>query len=391
MTYRLNKYIWFVGVLLVVTLIVLLMNLSISSNTAKFAQIVPVTSISDEIHNDLVDLISEGKAPGMIAAIISSDSVIAIASAGVRKAGSDILISTNDKIHLGSCAKIMTSVMLATLIAEEKLSWESKLIDVIPELKKNIHLDFQNVTLWQLLTHRTGLHKNPDDWSAHSDKEIIERRLAILNENLVLAASSDIGEFHYSNLGYMIAACMAERITGMSWEALIRQRLFDPLGMSSAGFGAPNTHDQIDQPWGHSWEYSLFGNNWEPDQTDNPEALGPAGRVHCNIEDWAKFLSLFLIDENPVIDSKNLNKLITPIGLYAGGWAVLKEEEQPWGKGIVLAHSGSNGIWFTSVMVAPKINRAYIVATNSREFGSTEGVCNEMLSKLLKMDLNKSK
>ena len=86
-----------------------------------------------------------------------------------------------------------------------------------------------------------------------------------------------------------------------------------------------------------------------------------------------------------------LNKLITPIGFYAAGWAVLKEEEQPWAKGKVLVHSGSNGIWFTSVMVAPKLNRAYIVATNSREFGSTEGVCMEMLSKLVKMDLNKSK
>ena len=215
--------------------------------------------------------------------------------------------------------------------------------------------------------------------------------MAILTDNLVLAASNDIGEFHYSNLGYMIAACMAERITGQSWEALIRQRLFDPLDMSSAGFGSPNTPDQIDQPWGHSWEFSLFGNNWEPDQTDNPKALGPAGRVHCNIKAWAEFLSLFLDDENPVIDSKHLNKLITPIGFYAGGWAVLREEDQPWGKGIVLVHSGSNGIWFTSVMVAPKLNRAYIVATNSREFGSTEGVCQEMLSKLVKMDLKKGK
>jgi len=388
MIYRVKKYSWFIGLILLAAIMVILMNVSINSNTAKYAQKKPVTKTADVIHNDLVDIILDGKALGIVAAIISSDSIIDIASAGVRKAGSDVAFTCNDNVHLGSCGKAMTSVMLATLVAEGMLSWDMKLTEAIPELGKIIHHDFHNISLWQLLTHRAGLPKNPIDWSAHTDKKIIERRLAILNDNLVLAASNDIGEFHYSNIGYMVAACMAEKITGRSWEALMRQRLFDPLGMSSAGFGAPNIHDQIDQPWGHSWEYSLFGNNWEPDQDDNPKALGPAGRVHCNIKDWAKFLSLFLNDENLVIDRKYLNKLITPIGLYAGGWAVLKEEDQPWAKGKVLVHSGSNGIWFTSVMVAPKLNRAYIVATNSREFGSTEGVCMEMLSKLVKMDLN---
>jgi len=45
---------------------------------------------------------------------------------------------------------------------------------------------------------------------------------------------------------------MAEEVSGLSWEPLKKKRLFDPLGMSSAGFGAPNTNNQIDQPWGHS-------------------------------------------------------------------------------------------------------------------------------------------
>lgn len=372
-------------------LLVVLINISINSNEAKFAHKKPITKTSDQIHNDLVDVILDDKAPGIIAAIISSDGILEIAAAGVREAGSDAPFTCNDNVHLGSCTKAMTTTMLATLVAEQKLSWQSKLVDVIPELKIDIHPDFQNTTLWQLLTHRAGLPKNPIDWSAHTDKEIIDRRLAILKDNLVLGASNESGKFHYSNFGYMVAACMAEKVTGMSWEVLMKQRLFNPLGMSSAGFGAPNTHNQIDQPWGHSWEFSLFGNNWEPDQTDNPEALGPAGRVNCNIEDWAKFLSLFLGDDNPVIESKYLEKLVTPTGFYAGGWVILEEGEQPWGKGNVLVHSGSNGIWFTSVMVAPKLNRAYIVATNSREFGSTEGVSTEMLNKLVRIDLNKSK
>ncbi len=364
--------------------VLIVMNVSINSNNAKFTQKIPVTKISDVIHNDLADIIIEGNAPGIIAAIISSDGIIDIASAGVRKAGSDVAFTCNDVVHLGSCGKAMTSTMLATLVADGKLSWNMKLTEAIPELEEIIHPDFQNTTLWQLLTHRAGLPKNPIDESAHTDKEIIERRLAILNDNLVLAASNDIGEFHYSNFGYMIAACMAEKITGMSWEVLMRQRLFEPLGMTTAGFGDPNENGFIDQPWGHD----RFWTKWSSSKSYYAEAGGPAGDIYCSLEDWARFLSLQLSSENTFLDSVLLNKLIEPVDFYAGGWGVAKHE---WAQGIVLSHMGSNGIWYSSVMVSPALDRAYIVATNSCEWGFTEGVCNEMLSKLVRMDLDRSK
>jgi len=265
------------------------------------------------------------------------------------------------------------------------------LLNVIPELKGTIHPDYYNITLWQLLTHRAGINKNPEDWGAHEEKEIKERRLAILIDNLQEPATHKYDEFHYSNFGYMIAGCMAERITGLSWESLIKKRLFDPLGMSSADFGAPNTNNQIDQPWGH--EKTWYSNNWISDQSDNPDALGPAGMVHCSIEDWAKFLSLQLTNKNPVLECKYLNKLTEPVGshFYAGGWGVAEVVDQPWAKGKVLSHSGSNGIWYTSVIVAPELNRAYIVSTNSRDFGVTGDICNEMIGKLVRLDLQDNK
>lgn len=340
------------------------------------------TTKTELINQALKEIVNDGKAPGMIAAIISSDGIIAIASAGERKAGSGIAFTTNDLVHLGSCTKAMTSTMIATLVAEGKLNWETKLLDVIPELKGTIHPDYYNITLWQLLTHRAGLSKNAMDWEAHKQKEIKARRLAILEDNLQGPATYKFDEFHYSNLGYMVAACMVEKISGLSWEFLMKKRLFDPLGMSSAGFGAPNTHNQTDQPWGH--EKAWY--KWKSDQSDNPEALAPAGMVHCSIEDWAKFLSLQLTMENPILERKYLNKLIEPVGshFYAGGWGVA---EQDWAKGTMLSHSGSNGVWYASVVVAPKLDRAFVVATNSRDFGVTEDVCIEMTNKMIRMNL----
>lgn len=363
-------------------LIILLFILACTQSI--YPQVKVESKKSEEINRALSEIVKSDKAPGMIAAIVSGDGVVAIGVSGVRKVGSGIPITGNDLVHLGSCTKAMTAVMLATLVAEGKLSWEMKLVDAIPDLKKSIHPDYQSITLWQLLTHRAGLPSNPLNWSAHSTKEIKARRLAILKDNLSSAPASKSGEFNYSNFGYMIAACMAEEVTGLSWESLMKQRLFNPLGMTSAGFGVPDKRQTIDQPWGHGGS----GGNWHPSNFYDAEALGPAGEIHCSIADWARFLSLFMPGKNPVLDETYINKLIEPVGFYAGGWGII--EGRPWAKGKVLTHNGSNGIWYATVIVAPMIGRAYVVVTNSRDFSSTEDMCAETINKLIRIDLNTS-
>ena len=357
-----------------------------AENQAVYSQTKSGSNKNELINQALTEIVNDGEAPGMIAAIISSEGVIAIGSAGERKAGSGIAFTTNDVVHLGSCGKAMTATMLATLVAEGKLSWDTKLIEAIPELKNRIHTDYHKITLWQLLTHRAGIPKNPSDEGAFSSKEIKKRRLAILEDNLKSPATREIGKFYYSNFGYIIAACMAEQITGLSWEVLMKQRLFNPLGMSTAGFGNPNISRSIDQPWGHNKYLWIW---WHPSESYYEEAIGPAGRVYCSIADWAKFLSLQLTTENPILERKYLDKLIEPPdGFYAGGWGVA---EHAWAKGITLNHNGSNEIWYASVLVTPKLDRAFVVATNSCDFGSTPGICTEIMNKLIRMELNISK
>lgn len=365
-----------------ISVVVISLALLITFAQSIYSQTNPDQNKSRIIGQVLSEIVANENMPGIIAAIISGDGVIAIGSAGIRKVGSDVSITCNDLVHLGSCTKAMTSTMIATLVAEGKLSWEMKLIEAIPELKKSIHPDFQKITLWQLLTHRAGLPLNPLSWEAHNTIEIKARRMAILKDNLSSSPSIKSGEFNYSNFGYMIAACMAERVTGVSWELLMKQCLFDPLGMSSAGFGEPDTQRSIDQPWGHF----KSGGKWQPSANYDAEALGPAGEIHCTVEDWAKFISLHLVGKNPILDRKYLNKLIEPVGFYAGGWGVI--EDQPWAKGKILTHNGSNGIWYATVMVAPNLNRAYVVITNSYDFVDTENICSEMIRKLISMDLN---
>jgi CubicO group peptidase (beta-lactamase class C family) len=344
------------------------------------SQTTPNPNASESIRRELSEIVAAGKAPGMIAAIISSRGVIAMGAAGVRKAGSPVAITGHDLVHLGSCTKAMTAAMLATLVAERKLDWDAKMVDVIPELMEKIHPDYREITLWQLLTHRAGLPANPEDWGAHKGEEMKARRLAILKDNLMRPASYEKGEFHYSNFGYMIAACMAEHVTGLSWESLMKKRLFDPLGMSSAGFGEPDARQSLDQPWGHMHS----GERWQPSRSYDAEALGPAGQIHCTVADWGKFLALQMGDTNPILDRKHLNKLMEPVGFYAGGWGII--DGLGWAKGKAHTHNGSNGIWYATVLVAPGIDRAFVVATNSRDFSLTGDLCAELVAKLKALD-----
>ena len=123
---------------------------------------------------------------------------------------------------------------------------------------------------------------------------------------------------------------------------------------------------------------------WRPSKSYYDKVIGPAGRVYCSIADWVKFLSLQLTNQNPILERKYLDKLIEPVGFYAGGWAVAEHE---WAKGITFAHNGSNEIWYASVLVTPKIDRAFIVATNSCDFGSTPNICLEVTNKMIRMEL----
>ncbi len=338
---------------------------------------------NDLIRQALTEIVNDGKAPGMIAAIISGEGIISIASAGERKARSGIAFTTNDVVHLGSCGKAMTATMIATLVAEGKLSWDTTLIEAIPKLKNKIHTDYHKITLWHLLTHRAGIPQNPSNMGGFSLKGIKKKRLAILENNLISPSTYEIDTFQYSNFGYIIAACMAEQITGLSWEVLIKKRLFDPLGMSTAGFGNPNKFKSTAQPWGHHKN----SRKWHPSEAYNGKFIGPAGRIYCSIADWAKFISLQLTSENSILERKYLDKLIEPVEFYASGWLV---SEHAWAKGITLNHGGTNGIWYAIVVVAPKLDRAFMVATNSFSLDSTPGMCSDMMNKLLSIELNTS-
>ncbi len=138
----------------------------------------------------------------------------------------------------------------------------------------------------------------------------------------------------------------------------MRRRLFEPLGMASAGFGPPRP---LPQPQGHRGRLPLGVGPG----ADNPRVLGPAGTVHASLEDWGKFVALHL--RGPSAGSELLSResfarmhFPTPGGSYAMGWGAV---ERDWG-GRVVTHAGSNLYWYAVVWAAPEQDFAVLVATN---------------------------
>jgi CubicO group peptidase (beta-lactamase class C family) len=164
---------------------------------------------------------------------------------------------------------------------------------------------------------------------------------------------------------------MLEKATGTNWEALITERLFKPLHMDSAGFGAPGTTGLVDEPWGHTQK---FGSTM-PVQLDNPTAIGPAGRVHCSLDDLARYTMFHMQSATSpkLLKPETLARLhASPDGAgYACGWIVTP---RPWAGGNALYHNGSNTMWYVIMWLAPNKNFSVVVGTNIYNDGAQKAL-----------------
>jgi CubicO group peptidase (beta-lactamase class C family) len=331
-----------------------------------------------DVSSLLVPIIQKRDVPGMAAAVVSNGETVAIGVAGVRTRGKPDKIAAADKFHIGSDTKAITCMLCGILVDEGRLKWDQTLGQTFPELKKNMDAQYQGVTLEQLLTHRGGAPGELEKdalWGKlrqYNGTPTGARRLLLQGVTSKPPEAPPGTKFIYSNAGVSIAGAMAEKVTGKSWEDLVREKIFRPLGMTTAGFGAPGTPAKNDQPRGHKAD----GSPVEPGPgADNPVAIGPAGIVHCSIGDWAKFVGANLPSaKTKLVKSETLEKLHAPApgeARYAMGWIIA--DNQPWAGGPALTHAGSNTLWFAVAWLAPKKDFAVVIACNQ----ANDAACND--------------
>jgi len=338
--------------------------------------VAPAEAAADSLTGRLEAIRAQAELPALGAALVTRDGLQGVWVTGTRRAGGEERASADDLWHLGSCTKAMTATLVALLVARGDLGWETPLAALLPALGEDLHPDFRDVTLSELLGHRAGVTNTPDLSSLAGDEAVerlppAEQRALVARIVLADASHPPRGELLYSNFGYVLAGHVAEVATGENWETLITTLLFEPLGMSSAGFGAPGTAATCDQPRGHTPD----GRSVEPGPAaDNPPVLGPAGTVHASLADWAKFVALHLRGAQGDVavgkitlakdDFARLHRPLEGPGMrYALGWVV---EQRPWagGDGRALWHNGSNTLWYCVTWLGPGAGVAALVTTN---------------------------
>ena len=315
--------------------------------------------------------------PAVAALVQMSGHIAAEGVLGVRAEGQAEGVTTSDLWHIGSDTKAFTATMIARLVDRGVMKFEDTMAVCFPNDAANMNAAYRNVTVAQLLSHMAGLPALMDDKELPSYfaaikgiTEIKAQRAALVRSYLSQAPALKPGtEFSYSNLGFVIAGAAAERRTGKSWEYLVRSEVFQPLGITHAGFGAPGSSASIDQPRGHALkDGKLVALDPESKDADNPPSFGPAGTIHISLHDWMLFAQDQLDGAHghgKLLKPETYRRLHTPIssnGVYAMGWgAKLGLDGVP----LLLTHTGSNGFWVADIRIFPQHNIITLVATNA--------------------------
>lgn len=311
----------------------------------------------------LAAAVAKSRLPGFAAVIVGPDSQLAIGAAGVRRRGRPEALTTADRFHIGSNAKALTATIIASLVGEGKLDWETRVADVLPGIADSMQPGYRDITVEHLLAHTSGVPSftSGRDWRRIPDVggDVRAQRRAFAEWVLARPPAGTPGEMSYSNAGYAIVAAVAEAATGRSWEALLEERVLQPLGIS-AGSGWPAAGG-AGQPWGH-WRLLGFLSAQDPDGAYRLRpAMAPAGDVHMRLDEYGRFLQAHLrglLGREDLLPAEIVRHMHRPgAGL---GWGVQLRDGEP-----LSGHAGSAGTFFMVAVIDPSRRLAAAVVTNA--------------------------
>lgn len=318
----------------------------------------------------LAPIVRDARVPAIVAALVTRNGVLAIGVSGRRNVGASAPVTRKDQWHIGSCGKAITAVTVARLVARGQLSWGSTVAELWPDSTR--HPGWNQVTIAQLLSHRGGMRRNPDDayWAdvVRGGGGLPQQRAALAQRLFAQppALSADSATI-YSNAAYLAVGAMVERRLGRAWEAVVRREVLEPIGMSRSGFGAPPVTSVNGQARGHVEDHTGLHAVPIGPGDDNPAIGAPVGTIHVTLDDWARFIAALLRGANgdsTYLPAAQWRRLLTPArgADYALGWKLVRETTL---RAFTLEHVGSNGFWIAQASLAPEQGHAVLLTANA--------------------------
>jgi CubicO group peptidase (beta-lactamase class C family) len=272
---------------------------------------------------------------GVAVAVVKDGQVILSKGYGQRDAEKQLPMTSQTVMPVASVTKSFTVASLATLVRDGKLEWDKPVRDIMPDFRMQDHYAMLNITPRDLVTHRSGLPRHDFSWfGSTATREQLYKRIQHFEPSAQLRTT-----FQYNNFMYMTAGYLGGKIAGSTWEDLVRESLFRPLGMKNSSF----TIDDVLKEPDH-------GTGYRQDDDDKPfpiayqqlTAMGPTGSINSNAENMSRYLRMLLgqgkFEGRTILNASDIVEMTNPQMVIADARRFSEISSTQYGMGFFLTH-----------------------------------------------------
>ena len=323
------------------------------------------------------DLMPRFKVPGAVVAIVQNGEIVYTGAFGVREMGGDVPMTPDTHMMIGSSGKSLTTTLMATLVDEGLLDWDTPVVKIVPQFKMADPDLTQRITVRNLVCACTGVPRRDFEWLFNADEMTAEDMIESL---ATFEVFTDFGEaFQYSNQmvatgGYVAAAAGGAEYGDLydGYAALLDERVLDPVGMPNTTLSFDEVLAQDNYATPHSLELGFEYAPLDMDIEAILNAVAPAGSHWSTAEDMANYLIMHLnngvtADGTRVASEENLGVTREPQvavsaeAAYGLGWIIDSF------KGVPMIQHGGNTFGFTSDLAfLPDADLGIVILTNGR-------------------------
>ncbi len=266
----------------------------------------PPAPDADHWASRLAELTHRHRVPGAALGIWHQGRLVE-AAAGLANLDAGIEATTDTLWQIGSISKVWTTTVAMALVDEGVLDLDAPIVSVLPELRLADETLTKGVTLRHLVTHTSGID---GDFFADTGRgdDCLEKFTALLAD---VAVNHPLGAtMSYCNAGFVLLGRILEKVTGIQWDELMRQRLFQPLGLTHT-VTLPEEVLRFRAAAGHIGEPPAVAPQWTL-----MRSAGPAGLICSTPRDVLAFARLHLnggrTDDAKVISQESTTQMQTP-------------------------------------------------------------------------------
>lgn len=250
----------------------------------------------------VAQVVKDWNVSGLAIAVVKGDSTLFMKGYGVKELGKPDPVTPNTLFSIGSNTKSFTAAVVGMLVDEGKMRWDDKVTRWLPGFQLYDPYVTREINLRDVLSHRSGLGRRGDmNWllGGYSRAETL-RRIRYLPPSQGFRVESG-----YQNTMFLAAGEAAAAAAGMSWDDLVRKRIFEPLLM---GYSNTSTRELANAP-DVAQPHGMRDGALKPIPWRNIDNVGPAGSINSSVAEMTRYLRF--INDGGTFEGKQLLKPAT--------------------------------------------------------------------------------